>query len=289
MVENKKKILALLDSGLYASKIAKLLNLSRSAISQYIRKLEQERLVIKSNTYPIFYTLTDQGKVMIGNVESVKQIMNGLNLTKQVHSSHKIKFSVSYEGSQPISGALAVKKFGRTGTARQAIYKYSGGLTIITFKKKLNIWVHHPKGISTNEQMINAKANAYMMVLQFAKEYDLKITTTIEKVIQSHHVIENKDLNELLKPIFSKYKYEIKEQIGSAICQTSHKGKIEHEGNQKVQGSDVAKGLEYLTIRFPNDFAKVAEQQNRYDENIRKHLKVLSKMERVLSKLEKKF
>lgn len=220
--------------------------------------------------------------------EPMSKPMHGRKLTPphhRIHSSHKIKLSMPYSGQQPQEDATEVRPFGRYKTAVQSIYKkYLGqSITIVAFKDKLNVWFHFPKGVRTTEQMINAKKESYLALMEFAKEHNLKLDGYLDKVIQSHHVVEDMPTNAILKPLFKEYGKEIKERIGSAICQTSHPGKIEHEGVKRldgviVKGEKIANGLEYLCYDFPEHFGMLAKQQNRYNENIEKHLAVLEEI-----------
>jgi len=210
--------------------------------------------------------------------------------TPRIHTAHKIKLSIPYKGIQPLEGAIAIKPFGRYGTAKQAIFRKQGErTTIVTFKHKLNVWVHLPDGQRTEEQMINAKVTAYRALKDFEKEHDIELDGYIEKVLMSHHVVVHKQVNEAFKPIFKAYPDEIEKQIGSHICPSSHPGSIEHEGIKRpgrlVKGEDVAKGLEWLALdarsqlqSFEEVEYKYHESIRLYDEQIREHLGAIKEM-----------
>lgn len=278
-----RKVLELIAEGLYYSKIARFIGVSRQALKKRIMRLEQAGFIRKLPGKPVFFELTERGKEFYVPPTATRQpySMYGLNNATPLHSAHKIKISVEYQGNQPLAGASFIKPFGRYRTQKQAYYRYKG-LTIITFKRKLNVWVHKPKGIRTESQLFEARKTAFRAILAFAKDYDLAITTQPARVIQSHHVVEDQGANAVIAPTIQKYEQDIYAQIGTKVCQTSHKGKVEHEGRGRadriVQGSQIAKGLEYLCLDFPDHFGKVAQQQNRYDENIRAHLSAITEM-----------
>ncbi len=196
--------------------------------------------------------------------------MLGQNFNARVHSTHKIKLSMPYKGLQPMEDATKVRKFGRYGTAHQAIYEYDD-CTIGTYKNRLVIWVRNPKGIRTEEQRINAKLEGYRFLRQFAQEHNLKLEGYLDKVELSHHVVVNNPLNESVKKNFTTpYGKEIYEQIGTHECKTSHPGRIEHEGRVRedriVRGDQVAIGLEYLTLDFRKKFEETDAKIDRLNE-----------------------
>jgi hypothetical protein len=184
--------------------------------------------------------------------------MLGRKIDKRIHSTHKIKLSMPYSGEQPKEGGIE-KAFGRYLTARQYIF-HRGTSTIGSYKNKIVIWVRNPGGILTSEQRINAKADGYRVLREFAQEHKIALEGYLEKVDLSHHVVENDALNDALKPMVSNYK-QIKKRLGTAVCQTSHPGRIEHEGKARVdrivRGDKVAEGLENLVLDFPDDLKKI--------------------------------
>ena len=188
--------------------------------------------------------------------------MLGRNIAR-VHSTHKVKLSMKYAGEQPSDGLL--HKFGRYGTAKQFIY-HSGIHTIGAYKHKLVIWVRNPSGILTSEQQINAKAEGYKVLAEFARQHNLKLKGDLDKVVLSHHVVENDALNEELKELIKKYP-QISERLGSHVCQTSHPGRTEHEGKARedriIRGDQVAIGLEKLTLDLPGQFEMLLELQKK--------------------------
>jgi len=215
---------------------------------------------------------------------------------KKIHEAHKIKLSFEYRGKQPEDGLI--KSFGRYRTAKQVIYRISDKITIAVYKKRMNVWVHRPRGVLTRDQLINAQAEGREVAAKFAKKRNLELLGFTSRLLQSHHVIIDKQLNEALKPTFKKHGEEIENRIGSKICPSSHKGKIEHEGKKRkdrlVLGSEVAGGLEYLTLDFKDEFREHNETERRYHESIalydmqiRKHLKVLEEISKTLKSIRK--
>jgi hypothetical protein len=196
---------------------------------------------------------------------------------ERAHSTHRILLSMPYQGNQPEAGATYVKPFGRYRTARQVVYR-SGNITIIAYQKKLNVWVHKPPGVRTQEQLLEAKVAGYRALIAFARTHSLTLEGYLNRILFSHHVIENEELNAAIKELIQKYP-QIEERIGSKVCETSHKGKVEHEGKARidriVRGDMVARGLEYLTLDFPNDFSKFGtEALVPLTEQIKLHLAV---------------
>jgi hypothetical protein len=205
--------------------------------------------------------------------------MNGLKITiegNRTHSTHRTLLSMPYQGAQPTIGATYVKPFGRYGTARQAVYR-SGNITIIAYQKKLNVWVHKPPGVRTGEQLIEAKVQGYRALRSFAQAHTLTLEGYLNRVLFSHHVVENDALNAAIKELIAAYP-QIEARLGSKVCETSHKGRVEHEGKARadriIRGDQVAAGLEYLTIDYPNQFADFMKLVPDYHAQLKLHLEV---------------
>ena len=232
-----------------------------------------------------------------------QESMLGRKINQRIHSTHKIKLSMPYAGEQPRAGGIE-KAFGRYHTARQYIF-HKGYHTIGAYRKRLVIWVRNPEGILTIEQRVNAQAEGYKTLKEFAREHNIALEGYLEKVELSHHVVENDPLNEALKPMVSNYK-QIKERMGTAVCQTSHPGRIEHEGKARedriVRGDKVAQGLENLVLDFPDDLKRIEraidmqvdaiQKQTAADlslaTNIQLHLQVLQDIRDAVKDLKKK-
>jgi hypothetical protein len=289
--ERKKLILEFVKQGLYPSLIAVKMNLSLTAVMKHLRQLEAQNIIERRPGKPIFFSMIPQTS------EKGLNPMVSLCLTKPIHSAHKIRISIPYQGIQPLKTATYIKPFGRYKTAKQGIFKFKG-YTIVTFKNKLNTWVHYPKGTTTKEQIQEARKVALMRLIGFVREHNLKLQGPLSNILHSHHVIEESELNEALKPLFREYETEIKKRIGSKICKTSHKGKIEHEGKLRpdrvVAGHKVAEGLEYLTLDFKDEFqedrttrAEWNQNLRDYSKQIKKHLQVLEEMNKTLKQIRK--
>lgn len=276
-VDKKVRLLRLLEDRVAIPRIAKLLRITEVAVWKRVKRLEAQGYIKRISKKPAFFA------VMVTSDVIQTLSMHGSTWKPQkhrnlIHSAHRLKFSISYKGRQPYKGATEVKPFGRYGTAKQSIYKI-GDVTIVAFKRKLNVWIHRPAGKLTTNQIINAREKAYLTLLGFSREHRIGLEAELSDVLRSHHVVEHKDLNEALKPILEKHPEEIKERIGSSVCKTSHKGKIEHEGvSKELTGAMVAKNLEYLVTQFPGQFGEVASGFVEYNRNIKLHLKVLQEM-----------
>lgn len=212
----------------------------------------------------------------------LKHRNKGANL---IHSSHKWRFSIKYQGQQPLKGANQVNLFGRYKTAKQAFFYYKD-ITVVAFKKKLNVWIHRPSGKFTQNQAIEAREKAYLALLQFSREHEITLEGNIKDLMLSHHVVEHPALNTALKPVFAGREEEIDAAIGSHVCHSSHPGKIEHTGIPgRITGYQVGKNLEYLCTQFPSDFSILARENAAFRENLITHLRVMQEMSDTLKKI----
>jgi len=205
-----------------------------------------------------------------------------------IHSSHNWRFSIKYEGKQPLEDADQVNMFGRYKTAKQAFFYYQD-ITIVAFKKKLNVWIHRPSGKFTQNQAIEARERAYLALLQFSREQNIELEEDLKDFKGSHHVVEHPGLNAGLKPIYEAYGDEIEQAIGSHICLSSHPGLIEHTGIPGgITGRQVGKNLEYLCTIFPSHFSMLTRANMEFRENLISHLEIMKKISESLDKLQKK-
>ena len=216
--------------------------------------------------------------------------MDGQTLPKKtdqcnlIHSSHRWRFSIKYQGKQPTEGGK-VSPFGRYRTAIQATFQYEN-LTITSFKNRLNVWVHQPTGALTEHQRITARERAYMALLQFAREHEITLEGNVKDLLLSHHVVEHPALNDALKPVYQGREEEIKDAIGSGVCSSSHKGKIEHTGIPGgITGYQVGKNLEYLCTKFPGQFSQLTQANMEFRENLVSHLAIMQDIGRTLKEL----
>lgn len=232
----------------------------------------------------IFYDTTTDGKgfnSMYGYDGQVQTYDTGSNL---VHSSHRWRFTVPYSGTQPLEKADQVRAFGRYRTAKQSYYLFKD-MSIVAHRKKLNCWIHRPKGALTPNQRIEALTRARLSLNAFCTSHNLKLIGNVEEIMNSHHVVEAKPLNEALKPVFAGREEEIKEVVGSHICKSSHPGKIEHEGREGLNAYGVAKNLEYLCTDFPSDFSTLARENVAFRENLQTHLSVMREISSTLKEM----
>jgi len=270
---------------------------SRQTLQKQLKSLPEFIKTVRKEQLWCFY---DAPPTKMKPSLCMAQMDHRLPPTKQrnlMHSSHRWRFSISYKGSQPIEGADNIKPFGRYRTAHQASFSFEN-LTVITFKNKLNVWIHRPTGKLTPHQRIEAVTKARMALLQFAKERKIQLQGNVEEVMSSHHVVEQEGVNETLKPVFEAHQEEIKEVLGSHICQTSHPGKIEHTGNgEDVTGFQVAKGLEKLILETPTKIENLEKKNQilektferlekglvKYSENLDLHIDVQRSQKEVQS------
>jgi len=282
---------------------------SLRSYQRYIKKLEiegiinikrQEQSYISFNNAYIPYersnerdkTTIKHGKKISQNNKKTAKVVDRLfftTTTKRIHSAHSIRFSIGYNGEQPKDDADKVLPIGRINRkypnkkrSVQCIYKYKG-FTIQIYKKRMQIYIHNPQGISTKEQLNNAKNICFKAVMVFCKEHNIDIEEKyLLKTIGSHHVVEDRKLNNYLKPIYKKYSKEIFERINSKYGDKSHPNKVEHSGDT---GEQVANGLEYMVLKLPEVMEKHVEIEEKYynaigmyNKNIEKHLKVMDKI-----------
>lgn len=299
-----QKILTMIGEGYPVRNIARIIGVSRGSMHDRLSRYIQSDLIVKSNQKPITYQLTEKGQSLYAIPSTDNRTGTLLprpdNRTeiKPIHSAHKIKFSVVYQGKQPMDGI--VKPFGRTKKQYQVVYRPSRYITITAFKNRLTVWVHHPPGTRTEHQIIKAKGLGYAALARFAKEKTLKLVDPLSKVLYSHHVVEARPVNQAFRPVLDQYPEEIAAQIGSKVCQTSHKGKIEHEGiarpDRRVMGDKVAAGMEYLILDFQKDFKEFKttnkaynESIRLYDEQIRKHLAAIQELRDTMKEMRDMF
>jgi hypothetical protein len=226
---------------------------------------DEGKIIIERREQLWLFPIPPQSKSPDENGTETELPLLPRKIDKRIHSTHKIKFSMEYEGEQPKEGGVE-NIFGRYRTARQYIF-HKGNHTVGTYAHKIVIWVRNPSGILTIEQRVNAQAEGYKTLKAFAQEHNISLKGYPNKVVLSHHVVENDPLNNALKPMVSNYK-QVKERIGTSVCQTSHPGRIEHEGKARedriIRGDKVAEGLERLVLDFPKEFDRhekvIAEQ-----------------------------
>jgi hypothetical protein len=245
---------------------------TRRAYEYAVRKLEADGKikVARYEQLYIFPISMDSKNIRSDTIE------NEATTIERAHSTHRTLLSMPYTGTQPEAGATRIKPFGRYGTARQIIFK-QGDLTIVAYRKKLNVWVHKPPGTRTAEQLLEAKVIGYRALVAFARTHSLALEGYLNRVLFSHHVIENEALNAAMKDLLTAYP-EIEARIGSKVCETSHKGKVEHEGKARpdrvIRGDMVARGLEYITLDFPEQYADFCRLIPEYHAQLKLHLEV---------------
>jgi len=118
--------------------------------------------------------------------------------------------------------------FGRYGTLK----KYKGiypeyKAIVFSYTRALLIWIKHPKGKKTVEQLIEARKLARQCAKSIAFKYRLT-NLRAKRTGYSEHTVENKRLDKAIRPLIEKEPKLMKERCGITINKTSHKNKIEH-------------------------------------------------------------
>jgi hypothetical protein len=149
----------------------------------------------------------------------------------QYHKSHRYLFIFDYSGPQPTRGSDRFARVGRYRTTPQARYDYSEDKAIVfTLPNVLKIWIKHPEGIKTTEQLINARKTAWAVSNSFAHKHGIAILKERTAGF-SEHTVESKPLDRvILRPIVENQPELAKEKLGLSINQTSHKNKVEWTG-----------------------------------------------------------
>lgn len=224
-------------------------------------------------------------------ISDIKTMVSPQN--DKLHSAHNLRFSIGYKGAQPTDGE--VKLWGRYRSGIQVIYELAPGLRLTAFSRRLLVVLRNPEGNTTSEQLIEARKEAYISVLRFAKARRLALDGSISKILGSHHVLENPKLNEEIQAQIGKYAEAIEARTGTLVNgDSSHPGKMEHQGGgaSQLAGDKAALGFEYLLWNFPGDFARLAhlnaetsKQQAVYAENIKLHLQTEAETKAAIQEL----
>lgn len=262
--------------------------LSRKAYQKPIKNLEGVRVERHEQFYilPILPSTSESEPQANQNLILPIHSLNKRTEDNRIHSAHKLKFSMSYKGEQPIDGGT-LSFFGRYRNVPRSVFRVAPNITIVSYPGRLAVWVHRPKGARTEEQVVQARKDGYIALKSFEAHNNIRLEGYPEQLIQSHHVVEDQEVNEALKPVFQEFAEDIEARIGSKICQTSHPGKIEHEGKKRdlarfpdiaeadkvLKGKKVAIGLERLSD-FYDDYPALRRYMQDYTENLKLHIKV---------------
>lgn len=163
-----------------------------------------------------------------GNV--IKSVQHSLGEPKSYHKGHRYLFVFRYEGVQPIHNADSLSKFGRFGTITKARFNYSEDKAIVfSLPHSLLIWIKHPVGSRTQEELAQAHRTAWKVAESFSRKHGIQITSEKEAGF-SEHTVENKPLDGLIRPIVVEEPILAKERLDLSINHTSHKDKVEWTG-----------------------------------------------------------
>jgi hypothetical protein len=113
---------------------------------------------------------------------------------------------------------------------------------VFTLPHTLKIWIKHPKGTKTTEQIIEAHGKARQLAQEFSRKHGIKILEERESRF-SEHTIEQKRLDNLVRPVVLEEPALAGEKLGISINQTSHKGKVEWTGRK---AKDRVMAFEYM-------------------------------------------
>jgi hypothetical protein len=151
-------------------------------------------------------------------------------INKQYHKGHRYLFVFRYEGPQPIRSADAVGSWGRYGTVKQARFNYSEDKAIVfSLPHTLKIWIKHPDGSRTAKELATARRTAWQVAESFSRKYGIQILSEKSPNF-SEHTVENKPLDNLMRPMVQEEPELAKKKLGLSVNQTSHKNKVEWTG-----------------------------------------------------------
>jgi len=149
---------------------------------------------------------------------------------KPYHKGHRYLFVFKYDGIQPQYGADSITKFGRYGTITKARFNYSEDKAIVfSLPHSLMIWIRHPKGARTAEELVEARQTARRVAESFSRKHGIAITSE-KNAGFSEHTVENKPLDNLIRPMVQEEPTLAKAELGLSINQTSHRNKVEWTG-----------------------------------------------------------
>jgi hypothetical protein len=157
-------------------------------------------------------------------------IQQPLGSVKQYHKTHRILFTFWYDGMQPIRGADSVSYLGNKKSVAKAKFLYSEDKAIVfSYPHALLIWIKHPVGSRTQEELAQAHRTAWKVAESFSRKHGIQITSEKEAGF-SEHTVENKPLDGLIRPIVVEEPILAKERLDLSINHTSHKDKVEWTG-----------------------------------------------------------
>jgi hypothetical protein len=149
---------------------------------------------------------------------------------KPYHKGHRYLFTFWYDGQQPILGADSVSRFGKYRTIPKARFNYHEDKAIIfTLPHSFAVWITHPKGSRTAEELVEARQAARRVAQSFSRKHGIAITSEKQAGF-SEHTVENKPLDNLIRPLPMEEPELAKEELGLSINQTSHRNKVEWTG-----------------------------------------------------------
>jgi len=186
------------------------------------------------------------------------------------HKSHRYLFVFEYSGIQPTRGNNSLARVGRYKTIPQAKFNYNEDKVIIfTLPHTLKVWVKHPAGTKTKEQLIAARAIAREVVASFAHKHGIALTKEREAGF-SEHTIEAKPLDRVIRPAVLQEPELAKERLGLSLNLTSHKNKVEWTGKAaKDRVMALERLLDKEDLATKADLDRATEALNSVTETLR--------------------
>lgn len=129
-----------------------------------------------------------------------------------------------------------------------------GTHTIVMHSYRIAIWIHDSEGNTINAQREDARNKALTRLGAFAHIHSLELEQhDLKKINGSEHTVEDKTVDEVLRPMVKEQPQFFDEKLGIAINKSSHPGEIElHERNRPITGPQFPRGerLEYIVDKF---------------------------------------
>lgn len=300
---NKKddeRILNMLRSGMYASKIAGILKISRMGMSKKLKRMEDEGLIKSSGNYPKFYTVTNKAKSAKGlhlspPVKATPTTSRKQPLTEQKIRLHDFKVKI------PITTMGQKLKNEKTININNWVKRYYEGDLPVDAKLEIttkSAIIHFyetdiPRSLGFSKAISEFAISGCAAVASFLGLHGYKLDFQHPKVISQH--LASKTSEEVDKQVAEGTTFKIMmsynaKSITGDMTQTASawvdksKGLLEIETNDMLYEKMLLE-MPLRMVRLQDYLTKFGENISKYDENISKHLEVLNKMEKSLDDL----
>lgn len=119
---------------------------------------------------------------------------------KPVHLMHRKLQTFYYSGPLPSRGG-EVHYWGRHRNIPRYVFEYPEyKARVVAMSKCFKVWIHHPPGIKTADQVFEAHTLAWKCALDFARKHGVRILRWNPAQF-SEHTVENSALDAFLRPI----------------------------------------------------------------------------------------